>query len=182
MDPVVEKRNRDTIKEIDNQLNMIMDAKPGDPYYEIDGKTVDKKDVDQSLKDKDFVDRLKNDDVDFRINNDNSTAKKMSDIIIEGHTSTSVKKPTESEKGVDKTKEELIAGGKLELDSEGNVIEVRQNSGYPSQLFKDLNKILGDDKKALDEYLKIKNDEGDFKKKFGDWENSIMKDYGRSRS
>lgn len=75
-------------------------------------------------------------------------------------------------------KETLVKAGKI-TEKDGK-IEVKQNSGYPSQLFKDLKEITGDDTQALNEYLKILDDNGDFKKEFGDWENGIMKEFGRS--
>lgn len=77
-------------------------------------------------------------------------------------------------------KDELIKGNKIVTDDKGDVIDVKQNSGQSSQLFKDLEAISGDKGKALNEYLAIKDDEGYFKKKFGDWENRIMKAFGRS--
>lgn len=75
-------------------------------------------------------------------------------------------------------KETLVKAGKI-TEKDGK-IEVKQNSGYPSQLFKDLQDITGDDTKALNEYLKIVDDNGDFKKEVGEWENGIMKEFGRS--
>lgn len=77
-------------------------------------------------------------------------------------------------------KKELVAANKIELTDAGTVKEVRQNSGAPSQLYKDLSAILGDKGTALNEYLKIKDDKGEFKKKNTDWENKIMKDFGRA--
>jgi hypothetical protein len=80
---------------------------------------------------------------------------------------------------LDGIKNTLIQGNKLDVDEKGNVTAM-QNSGAPSQLFNDLEQITGDQGQALNQYLRIKDDQGEFKKKFGDWENSIMKDFGRS--
>jgi hypothetical protein len=74
----------------------------------------------------------------------------------------------------------LVKGNKIERDGDGNITTVKQNSGYPSQLYEDLKQITGDQNAALNEYLKIKDDAGEFKKKYGDWENQIMKNFGRS--
>lgn len=80
---------------------------------------------------------------------------------------------------VDDIKNTLIQGNKLAADDKGN-ITVKQNSGYPSLLFKELEQISGDKSTALNKYLQIKQDDGPFKQKYGDWENQIMKDYGRT--
>jgi len=77
-------------------------------------------------------------------------------------------------------KDELLKAGKITTAENGNVTAVKQNSGESSQLYQDLKEITGDSNVALNEYLKIKQDGGDFKNKFGDWENSIMKEYGRA--
>lgn len=77
-------------------------------------------------------------------------------------------------------KEQLVKAGKIVLDKEGKVEDVKQNSGASSQLFKDLTEIVGDKSQAADIYLNLKEDEGDFKKNFADWENKIMRDYGRA--
>lgn len=74
----------------------------------------------------------------------------------------------------------LVKGNKIILDEKGKIKEVKQNSGYPSQLYQDLSSIIGDKGDALNKYLEIKDDKGEFKKQFGDWENSIMKDFGRA--
>lgn len=93
--------------------------------------------------------------------------------VSENQTSTS------EDQSVMDIKDKLVKGGKLVLDEKGDVKEVKQNSGSQSQLFHDLKEIFGNSKRAINEYLKIKNDEGGFKKKYGDWENSIMKKFGR---
>lgn len=80
---------------------------------------------------------------------------------------------------VEGIKNTLVQAGKITTDAKGD-LTVKQNSGAPSQLFKDLEQITGNKSSALNDYLNIKDDNGDFKKKFGDWENSIMKDYGRA--
>jgi hypothetical protein len=77
-------------------------------------------------------------------------------------------------------KDQLIEAGKIVLDDKGEVKDVKQNSGKSSDLFRDLTAIIGDKEKALDKYLEIKDDEGAFKKEVADWENKIMRDYGRS--
>lgn len=82
--------------------------------------------------------------------------------------------------GVEEIKKTLISGGKIILDEKGNVQTVKQNSGEESQLFKDLSAITGDREKALKRYLEYKDDKGVFKQEFGDWENQIMKVYGRA--
>lgn len=56
----------------------------------------------------------------------------------------------------------------------------KQNSGVESQLYRDLEQITGDKDKARKEYDAIKDDAGAFKKKHGNWENTIMKEYGQS--
>ncbi len=81
---------------------------------------------------------------------------------------------------LDGIKESLVKANKIVTDDKGEVTEVKQNSGEKSQLYQDLKEITGDGNAALNEYLKIKQDDGEFKKKFGDWENGIMKEYGRS--
>lgn len=77
-------------------------------------------------------------------------------------------------------KEELEVAGKIVTDESGEVKSVKQNNGEESQLYKDLTSITGDKNAALNEYLTIKDDEGQFKKSIGDWENRIMKDFGRT--
>lgn len=84
------------------------------------------------------------------------------------------------EPAVTPIKDDLVKAGKIKVDDAGNVTEVKQNSGYPSKLYEDLKSITGDGNIALNEYLKIKQDDGDFKKRHGDWENHIMKEFGRS--
>jgi hypothetical protein len=83
-----------------------------------------------------------------------------------------------TDRSLDGIKKTLIKAGKLILNEDGS-ITVKQNSGYPSQLFKDLTDIAGNQDVALNEYLKVKKDDGAFKKKFGEWENAIMKKFGR---
>jgi hypothetical protein len=85
----------------------------------------------------------------------------------------------ETEPSVSNIKETLVQAKKITTDESGN-LSVKQNSGEKSQLFSDLKDITGDDKSALNEYLRVKDDAGEFKKKYGDWENSIMKEYGRA--
>lgn len=78
-------------------------------------------------------------------------------------------------------KDILMKGGKVVLNEDGTVKDVKHNSGASSQLYKDLSSISGDKATALDEYLKKKDDKGEFKKSHGgDWENGIMKEYGRA--
>lgn len=79
----------------------------------------------------------------------------------------------------EKIKKDLVSSGKIILNDKNEVEEVKQNSGAPSQLFKDLSSIIGNKEEALKEYLNIKGS-GDFKNIHGDWENSIMKDSGLS--
>lgn len=76
-------------------------------------------------------------------------------------------------------KEQLVKAGKITLDNDGKVEDVRQNSGASSHLFQDLTEIATDKDKALNKYLQYKNDTGPFKKE-SDWENKIMRDYGRN--
>lgn len=85
----------------------------------------------------------------------------------------------EIDPSVSEIKNTLLKSGKIITNDKGEIKEVKQNSGYPSQLFSDLEQITGNKKEALNEYLKIKDDNGEFKSKFGDWENAIMKQYGR---
>lgn len=101
--------------------------------------------------------------------------QKTGDIVPAGIKTVPDANISESENSL---KETLVKAGKI-TEKDGK-IEVKQNSGYPSQLFKDLKEITGDDTQALNEYLKILDDNGDFKKEFGDWENGIMKEFGRS--
>jgi len=79
-------------------------------------------------------------------------------------------------------KEKLVKSGKIVLDKSGKVQDVKQNSGASSHFFQDLVAIsgTGDKEEALKKYLKYKNDKGSFKMNFADWENKIMRDYGRS--
>lgn len=74
----------------------------------------------------------------------------------------------------------LVKAGKVVFTSEGKIKDVKQNSGESSQLFNDLAAITGDRGAALEKYLKIKDDKGEFKKTHSDWENAIMKEYGRA--
>lgn len=116
----------------------------------------------------------------------------INDVPIIGalHTeSQTTEKPLSVEEAINKhisekvdvpLKEQLIKANKITVNKKGNVEDVRQNSGASSQLFKDLTEITGDKETALTEYLKLKEDKGDFKTGFADWENNIMKDYGRS--
>lgn len=75
-------------------------------------------------------------------------------------------------------KADLVKAGKIVLDKNGKVLQVKQNSGYPSQLFNDLADIVGDKEEALKAYLNIKSEP--FKEKYGQWENTIMRQFGRS--
>lgn len=85
----------------------------------------------------------------------------------------------ETDPSVKGIRETLEKAGKITTDEKGN-LQVKQNSGDPSQLYNDLEQIADSKADALNEYLSIKDDAGEFKKKFGDWENSIMKEYGRA--
>lgn len=85
----------------------------------------------------------------------------------------------ETDPAVANIKETLVRAKKITADDKGEVT-VKQNSGEKSQLFEDLKQITGSQKDALNTYLDIKNDSGEFKKKYGDWENQIMKEYGRA--
>jgi len=91
---------------------------------------------------------------------------------------------TKKEASVSKENQEVYGtlkeANKIVVDEDGNIKEVKQNSGFPSQLYEDIKAIIGSDKSSLNEYLNIKNDNGKFKEEFGDWENRIMKDFGNS--
>jgi hypothetical protein len=89
-------------------------------------------------------------------------------------------------KGIPKTdpkyddiKTELTKANKITTDEAGNIV-VKQNSGAPSQWYTDLELIAGNKDTALNKYLEGMQDDGDFKREFGDWENQIMKEYGRA--
>ena len=80
-DDTIQTRNKAKIKEIDDQLNIILDTPAGDPYYEVDGITIEQKDFQEMMKDPEFIQRVKDQDVDFRINNDEKSAQLMVDIM-----------------------------------------------------------------------------------------------------
>lgn len=118
---------------------------------------------------------IKPDQIEKAINGEEETKETEAENISEGQ-----KTETDTTgEGKRSLKDQLLAAGKIVVDEEGKVQDIRQNSGASSQLFKDLQAIIGDKEKAADYYLSLKEDEGPFKMEFADWENKIMRDYGR---
>lgn len=80
---IVRDRNTDEIDVINTKLNAIMNLSELDSYYEVDGDVLTKSEFFKRIQEPEFISRIRQGDIEFRIKNDTEAADKLNDMIRE---------------------------------------------------------------------------------------------------